>query len=88
MVRYHESLQHDTESDEFSLGTEEDNTKEEAEVVTEIIKALDDSIKSVKNHEITDEMIEAGVGTSARTEGVGKTDEGKDCCKNVADQHG
>ena len=88
MVRYRESLQHETESDEFSLGTEEDNTKEEAEVVTEIIKALDDSIKSVKNCEITDEMIEVGVGTSARTEGVGKTDEGKDCCKNVADQHG
>ena len=88
MVRNRESLQHETESDEFSLGTEEDNTKEEAEVVTEIIKALDDSIKSVKNHEITDEMIEVGVGTSARTEGVGKTDEGKDCCKNVADQHG
>ena len=88
MVQYHESLQHETESDEFSLGTEEDNTKEEAEVVTEIIKALDDRIKSVKNREITDEMIEVGVGTSVRTEGVGKTDEGKDCCKNVADQHG
>ena len=88
MVQYHESLQHETESDEFSLGTEEDNTKEEAEVVTEIIKALDDSIKSVKNREITDETIEVGVGTSARTEGVGKTDEDKDCCKNVADQHG
>ena len=88
MVRYCESLQHETESDEFSLGTEEDNRKEEAEVVTEIIKALDDSIKSVKNPEITDEMIEVGVGTSARTGGVGKTDEGKDCCKNVADQHG
>ena len=88
MVRYHESLQHDTESDEFSLGTKDDNTKEKAEVVTEIIKALDDSIKSVKNCEITDEMIEVGVGTSARTEGVGKTDEGKDCCKNVVDQHG
>ena len=88
MVQYPESLQHETESDEFSLGTEEDNTKEEAEVVTEIIKALDDTIKSVKNHEITDEMIEVGVGTSARTEGVGKTDEGKYCCKNVADQHG
>ena len=88
MVWYRESLQHDAESDEFSLGTEEDNTKEEAEVVTEIIKALDDSIKSVKNHEITDEMIEVGVGTSARTEGVGKTDEGKDCCKNVVNQDG
>ena len=88
MVRYRESLQHETESDEFSLGTEEDNTKEEAEVVTEIIKALDDRMKSVKNHEITDEMIEVGVSTSAKTEGVGKTDEGKDCCKNVADQHG
>ena len=87
MVRYRESLQHETESDELSLGTEEDNRKEEAEVVTEIIKALDDSIKSVKNPEITDEMIEVGVDTSARTEGVGKTDEGKDCCKNVADQH-
>ena len=88
MVQYRESLQHETESDEFSLGTEEDNTKEEAEVVTEIIKALDDSIKSVKNREITDEMIEVGVDTSARAEGVGKTDEGKYCCKNVADQHG
>ena len=49
---------------------------------------MDDSIKSVKNREITDEMIEVGVGTSARTKGVGKTDEGKDCYKNVADQHG
>ena len=49
---------------------------------------MGDSIKSVKNHEITDEMIEVGVGTSVRTEGVGKTDESKDCCKNVADQHG
>ena len=88
MVRYRESLQHETEYDELSLGTEEDNRKEEAEVVTEIIRALDDSIKSVKNPKITDEMIEVGVGTSARTEGVGKTDEGKDCCKNVADQHG
>ena len=75
MVRYRESLQHDTESDEFSLGTEGDNTKEEAEVVKEIIQALDDSIKSVQNREITDATKEVSVDTSARKDGVGKTDE-------------
>ena len=70
MVQYHESLQIDTESDEFSLGTEDDNVKEE--VVTEIIQALDESIEGVKSQEMAED-----VGTARRMEGVRKSDEGR-----------
>ena len=79
MVRYHESLQINAESDEFSLGTEDDNEKEQD---------LDESIESVKNHEMEEEMQQVNVCTSERMEGTSKRDEETECPKNVEDQHG
>ena len=70
------------ESDEFSVGTEDDKEKEE--VVTEILQALNKSIESVKGHQ----MQEEDTGTAARTESVSKTNGGKECPTNVADQQG
>ena len=70
-----------TKGDEFSVGMEDNKEKEE--VVTEILPALDESLESVKSHEM-----EEDTGTAARTEGVSKTDGGKECLTNVADQQG